>query len=53
VTLDEWEHIADRFQNATHHREKALHKLLTTSIVPSVVQYLGVCDFVHNFAIDH
>ena len=53
-TLPEWEHIADRFENATHYSEKALHKLLKNRIVPVVVAglqvgtYTGVCFLMLN-----
>lgn len=45
VTLYEWEHIAERWENATHYTEKALYKLLTQSIVPSVLEGLRVSVF--------
>ena len=41
-TLSEWEHIAERFGNATHYSEKALYKLLKNHIVPTVVAELQV-----------
>ncbi|KAF5327060.1 hypothetical protein D9619_004614 [Psilocybe cf. subviscida] len=40
VTLQEWEHVAERFQNATHYTEKALYKTLINDIVPFIVQEL-------------
>ncbi|KAI0636158.1 hypothetical protein C8Q77DRAFT_1277460 [Trametes polyzona] len=40
VTLPEWEHVADRFANATHYLEKALYKVLTQNIVPYVTAEL-------------
>ncbi|KAK0193587.1 hypothetical protein F5146DRAFT_925694 [Armillaria mellea] len=40
VTLDEWERIAERWQNATHYAEKSLYKVLTTSIVPVIAEEL-------------
>ncbi|TFY83027.1 hypothetical protein EWM64_g983 [Hericium alpestre] len=40
VTLSEWEHIADRFEKATHYTEKALYKVLSQHIVPSIVEEL-------------
>ncbi|SJK99960.1 uncharacterized protein ARMOST_03271 [Armillaria ostoyae] len=40
VTLNEWEHIAERWQNATHYAEKALYKVLTTSIIPVITEEL-------------
>ncbi|KAI9056816.1 hypothetical protein FKP32DRAFT_1681974, partial [Trametes sanguinea] len=40
VTLPEWEHVADRFANATHYLEKALYKTLTQNIVPFVTAEL-------------
>ena len=44
VTLPEWEHVADRFANATHYLEKALYKTLTQHIVPVVTAELRVCS---------
>lgn len=41
-TLSEWEHIAERFENATHYSEKALYKLLKNHVVPAVVGDLRV-----------
>ncbi|KAH9925531.1 uncharacterized protein B0H18DRAFT_1008850 [Fomitopsis serialis] len=40
VTLHEWEHIAERFEKATHYLEKALYKMLTQNIVPLVTAEL-------------
>ncbi|OBZ72258.1 hypothetical protein A0H81_07462, partial [Grifola frondosa] len=40
VTLYEWEHIAERFEKATHYLEKALYKVLSQSIVPAVTAEL-------------
>ncbi|KAI0353807.1 hypothetical protein OH77DRAFT_1427123 [Trametes cingulata] len=40
VTLSEWEHVADRFANATHYLEKALYKTLSQNIVPFVTAEL-------------
>ncbi|KAG6878075.1 hypothetical protein C0992_008655 [Termitomyces sp. T32_za158] len=40
VTLYEWEHIAERFEKATHYTEKALRKVLVNSIVPVVTEEL-------------
>ncbi|KAI0683392.1 hypothetical protein BC835DRAFT_1296068 [Cytidiella melzeri] len=40
VTLPEWEAIGQRFANATHYLEKALHKVLSQNIVPDVVAEL-------------
>ncbi|KAH9838790.1 uncharacterized protein C8Q71DRAFT_833159 [Rhodofomes roseus] len=40
VTLHEWEHIAERFEKATHYLEKALYKMLTQNIVPVVTAEL-------------
>ncbi|OCH94876.1 hypothetical protein OBBRIDRAFT_884431 [Obba rivulosa] len=40
VTLSEWEHIAERFEKATHYLEKALHKMLSQNIVPPIVAEL-------------
>ncbi|KAG5637972.1 hypothetical protein H0H81_002416 [Sphagnurus paluster] len=40
VTLHEWEHIAERFEKATHYTEKALYKVLVNNIVPIVVEEL-------------
>ena len=42
VTLNEWEHIAERFEKATHYLEKALYKMLTQHIVPNVTAELRV-----------
>lgn len=42
VTLNEWEHIAERFEKATHYLEKALYKMLTQNIVPIVTAELRV-----------
>ncbi|KAJ7573887.1 hypothetical protein C8J56DRAFT_980774 [Mycena floridula] len=39
VTLYEWEHIAERWQAATH-AEKALYKALTKTIVPIITEEL-------------
>jgi len=43
VTLEEWEDIAQQFAKATHYTEKALHKVLSQSIVPMVTAELRVC----------
>ncbi|KAH9481522.1 hypothetical protein JR316_0006049 [Psilocybe cubensis] len=40
VTLFEWEHIAERFANATYYAEKALYKLLVNDIVPAITHEL-------------
>lgn len=40
VTLYEWEHIAERFEKATHYSEKALYKVLTVDIVPVITAEL-------------
>jgi len=40
VTLAEWEAIGERFADATHYLERALHKILSQSIVPAVVTEL-------------
>ncbi|KAI0723682.1 hypothetical protein C8Q72DRAFT_981055 [Fomitopsis betulina] len=40
VTLNEWEHITERFEKATHYLEKALYKMLTQNIVPAVTAEL-------------
>ncbi|KZS99930.1 uncharacterized protein LAESUDRAFT_667344 [Laetiporus sulphureus 93-53] len=40
VTLNEWEHIAERFARATHYLEKALYKMLNQNIVPVVTAEL-------------
>ncbi|KAH9941354.1 hypothetical protein B0H21DRAFT_811643 [Amylocystis lapponica] len=40
VTLYEWEHIAERFEKATHYLEKALFKVLSQHIVPAVTAEL-------------
>lgn len=43
VTLEEWESIGQQFEKATHYAEKALHKVLSQSIVPMVTAELRVC----------
>ncbi|KAF7967287.1 hypothetical protein HWV62_35003, partial [Athelia sp. TMB] len=40
VTLYEWEHVAEPFEKATHYTEKALYKVLTVDIAPSIVAEL-------------
>ncbi|KAF8072135.1 hypothetical protein FPV67DRAFT_1622999 [Lyophyllum atratum] len=40
VTLEEWEHIAERFEKATYYAEKALYKVLVNDIVPVVTEEL-------------
>jgi hypothetical protein len=45
VTLNEWEHICERFEGATHYTEKALYKLLSQHIVPAIVTELRVSMF--------
>lgn len=40
VTLEEWENIARRFENATHYAEKALYKVLSQNIVPIITAEL-------------
>ncbi|KAJ3757319.1 hypothetical protein EV360DRAFT_46251 [Lentinula raphanica] len=40
VTLQEWEHIAERWINATHYSEKALYKVLVNHIVPIITEEL-------------
>ncbi|KAJ4479956.1 hypothetical protein J3R30DRAFT_3873140 [Lentinula aciculospora] len=40
VTLYEWEHIAEGWQNATHYSEKALYKVLKNHIVPMITEEL-------------
>ena len=42
VTLNDWEHICERFEGATHYAEKALYKLLSQHIVPAIVEELRV-----------
>lgn len=42
MTLHEWEHIAEHFENATHYLEKALYKMLSQNIVPLIVTELKV-----------
>lgn len=42
VTLYEWEHIAERFEKATHYTEKALFKVLANEVVPNVTESLKV-----------
>jgi hypothetical protein len=43
-TREEWERIAERFENAAHYAEKALYKLLTKHIVPAVIEDFEVCN---------
>jgi hypothetical protein len=46
VTLYEWQHVGERFQNLSHRDEKALHKLLVIEIAPKVIEVLQVgCHF--------
>ncbi|KIM84771.1 hypothetical protein PILCRDRAFT_817567 [Piloderma croceum F 1598] len=40
VTLYEWEHVAERFEKATHYTEKALYKVLAVDIVPIITAEL-------------
>ncbi|TFY50123.1 hypothetical protein EVG20_g11707, partial [Dentipellis fragilis] len=40
VTLFEWEHIAERFEKATHYAEKALYKVLSQHLVPAITTEL-------------
>ncbi|KAG8213169.1 hypothetical protein J3R82DRAFT_11580 [Butyriboletus roseoflavus] len=40
VTLEEWESIEQQFEKANHYAEKALHKVLSQSIVPMVTAEL-------------
>ncbi|KAG9315126.1 hypothetical protein JVU11DRAFT_4249 [Chiua virens] len=40
VTLGEWESIGQMFEKATHYAERALHKVLSQSIVPMVTAEL-------------
>jgi hypothetical protein len=42
VTLDDWEHICERFEGATYYAEKALYKLLSQHIVPAIIAELRV-----------
>lgn len=42
MTLYEWEHVAERFEKATHYAEKALYKVLTVDIVPIIIAELKV-----------
>jgi len=42
VTLFEWEHIAERFENSKHYTEKAFYKVLVNDIVPLVTAELRV-----------
>lgn len=41
-TLEDWEHITERFKKATHYAEKALYKLLSSHIVPAVIEDMQV-----------
>jgi hypothetical protein len=47
VTLNEWEHVCERFEGATHYAEKALYKLLSQHIVPAIVAELRVSFFAY------
>ncbi|KAF8501453.1 hypothetical protein F5888DRAFT_1232099 [Russula emetica] len=40
VTLNDWEHICERFEGATHYTEKALYKLLSQHIAPTIIAEL-------------
>ncbi|KAJ7719379.1 hypothetical protein B0H16DRAFT_1606869, partial [Mycena metata] len=40
VTLSDWEHIAERFENGTHYTEKALYKVLVKDVVPIITEEL-------------
>ncbi len=42
VTLNDWEHICECFKGATHYAEKALYKLLSQRIVPTIIAELRV-----------
>lgn len=42
MTLYEWEHVAKRFEKATHYTEKALYKVLAVDIVPVITAELKV-----------
>ena len=42
VTLYDWEHIAERFEKATHYHEKALYKMLNDFIIPPITGELRV-----------
>lgn len=44
----EWEHICERFEDATHYSEKALYKLLSQHIVPAITAELRVRYFFSN-----
>ncbi|KNZ72071.1 hypothetical protein J132_04352 [Termitomyces sp. J132] len=44
VTIYEWEHIAERFEKATHYTEKALYKVLVNNLVPVVTEELRELD---------
>ena len=48
VTLNDWEHICERFEGATHYAEKALYKLLSQHIVPAIVTELRVSRSLSN-----
>ncbi len=45
VTLNDWEHICEHFEGATHYAEKALYKLLSQHIVPAIIAELRVSRF--------
>ncbi|KAF9067222.1 hypothetical protein BDP27DRAFT_1329180 [Rhodocollybia butyracea] len=40
VTLNDWENVAERWQNATHYSEKSLYKILTKRIIPIITEEL-------------
>ncbi|KAG7089650.1 hypothetical protein E1B28_011312 [Marasmius oreades] len=44
VTLYDWEHIAERWENATHYVEKALYKVLKNHIVPVITEELRAIE---------
>jgi hypothetical protein len=48
VALNDWEHICERFEGATHYAEKALYKLLSQHIVPAIVAELRVSHSLSN-----
>lgn len=48
MSLYEWEHIAERFDKATHYSEKALHKVLTVDIVPVITAELKACQILNS-----
>jgi hypothetical protein len=45
VTLNDWEHICERFEGARHYAEKAFYKSLSQHLVPAIIAELRVSRF--------